>query len=67
MQKLLSQKYGKYDYVEDLLDREYIMQTKPRKIREHISELLKIPIEDLNYNTFLGWLRTYKKRIDERF
>lgn len=62
IEKLLSDEYGKYDYVEDLLGREYIMQTRPRIIRSYISELLQIPQEELNYNTFKAWLRNYKKR-----
>ena len=60
--KLLGDEYGKYDYVEYLLDSQYILQTKPRMIREHISSLLQIPKEELNYDTFMSWLRNYKKR-----
>lgn len=60
--KLLGDGYGKYDYVEDLLDQQYIVKTKPRLIRERISDLLNIPKEQLNYDTFMSWLRNYKKR-----
>lgn len=61
-ERLLNAKYGKYDYVEILLGEEYIMQNKPRIIRLYISELLQIPQEKLNYNTFKAWLKNYKKR-----
>ena len=61
-EKLLGDEYGKYDYVEDLLGQQYILQTKPRMIRDRISDLLQIPKEELNYDTFMSWLRNYKKR-----
>ena len=60
--KLLGDGYGKYDYVEDLLDTQYIMQSKPRLIRDRISDLLQIQKEQINYDTFMSWLRNYKKR-----
>ena len=61
-EKLLGDRYGKYDYVEDLLDPQYLIKTKPRLIRDHISDLLQIPEEKINYDTFISWLRNYRKK-----
>lgn len=61
-QKLLSDRYGKYDYVENLLERDYIIDNKPRIVLFHISELLEIPIEKLNYKTFSSWIINYRKK-----
>ena len=64
-ERLLTGQYGKYDYVEDLLDREYIIKTKPRNIRLYISKMLEIPEEQINQQTFFSWLRNYKKREEK--
>ena len=64
-ERLLTGQYGKYDYVEDLLDSEYIIKTKPRKIRLYISKMLEIPEEQINQQTFFSWLRNYKKREEK--
>ena len=61
-EKLLSDRYGKYDYVENLLGRDYILGNKPRIIRSRISELLEIPEEKLNYKTFISWIISYRKK-----
>ena len=61
-EKLLGDRYGKYDYVEDLLDHQYLIKTKTRLIRDHISDLLQIPEEKINYDTFISWLRNYRKK-----
>lgn len=65
-ERLLTGQYGKYDYVEDLLDSEYIIKTKPRNIRQYISKMLEIPEEQINQQTFFSWLRNYKKREQKK-
>ena len=61
-EKLLSNEYGKYDYVEKLLGRDYILSNPPRLVRSSICKLLEIPKEQLKYDTFFSWLKSYKKR-----
>ena len=61
-EKLLGDRYGKYDYVENLLGRDYILSNKPRIILFRISELLEIPEEKLNYKTFISWIISYRKK-----
>ena len=65
-EKLLGDGYGKYDYVEKLLDSDYILSNKPRIIRSRISELLEIPEEKLNYKTFISWIINYRKKDAKR-
>ncbi|MEO8855141.1 MAG: hypothetical protein ABI359_15260 [Ginsengibacter sp.] len=61
-EKLLGNEYGKYDYVEKLLGRDFILGNPPRLVRSYLCELLKIQKENLKYDTFMSWLKSYRKK-----
>jgi len=58
--RILSDNYGKFDLVEDILTKEEILNLKPRIVLKNITELLSIPEGLINRKTFWSWLRRYK-------
>ena len=58
--RILSDGYGKFDLVEDILTKEEILNLKPRIVLKNITERLSIPEGKINRKTFWSWLRRYK-------
>ena len=58
--RILSDGYGKFDLVEDILTKEEILNLKPRIVLKNITERLSIPEGQINRKTFWSWLRRYK-------
>lgn len=58
--RILSDGYGKFDLVEDILTKEEILNLKPRIVLKNITERLSIPDGEINRKTFWSWLRRYK-------
>jgi hypothetical protein len=59
--------YGKFDFCEKLLERELLMQEKPRILIRLICEAIEISPDKINYQTFCSWLRRYKKRCADAY
>ena len=60
-EKILSDAYGKFDLIEDILTRQEILYSKPRVVFKNITERLSIPEDKINRKTFWSWLRRYKQ------
>jgi hypothetical protein len=60
-ERILSQRYGKFDLVEEILTREEILNLKPRIVLKNISERLSLPEGEINRKTFWSWLRRYRQ------
>ncbi|HET7119377.1 MAG TPA: hypothetical protein VFI29_22975 [Hanamia sp.] len=58
--RILSDGYGKFDLVEDILTKEEILNLKPRIVLKNITERLSIPEDKINRKTFWSWLSRYK-------
>ena len=61
-ERILSQRYGKFDLVEEILTREEILNLKPRIVLKNISERLSLPEGEINRKTFWSWLRRFRQR-----
>ena len=59
--RILSDDYGKFDLIENIITRQEILNSKPRIIFKKITQQLSIPEDKINRNTFWSWLRRYKK------
>ena len=60
-EKILSDAYGKFDLIEDILSRQEILSSKPRVVFKNITERLSMPESSINRKTFWSWLRRYKQ------
>jgi hypothetical protein len=60
-EKILSDDYGKFDLIEDVLTRQEILYSKPRVVFKSITERLSMPEDKINRKTFWSWLRRYKQ------
>ena len=60
-ERILSENYGKFDLIEDIISPQEILNLKPRIVLKKITERLSIPLDNINRNTFWSWLRRYKK------
>ena len=60
-ERILSQGYGKFDLVEEILTKEEILNLKPRIVLKNISERLSLPEGEINRKTFWSWLRRYRQ------
>ena len=60
-EKILSNDYGKFDLVEDILTKNEILYSRPRVIFKNITERLSMPESAINRKTFWSWLRRYKQ------
>ena len=59
-ERILSNGYGKFDLVEDILTKEEILNQKPRIVLKNITERLSLSEDKINRKTFWSWLRRYK-------
>ena len=53
--------YGKFDYLEELFGRDFLIKQKPRIVYAEILQKLELKMEDINRNSFYSWLARYKK------
>jgi hypothetical protein len=60
-EKILSDAYGKFDLIEDILTRQEILYSKPRVVFKIITERLSMREDKINRKTFWSWLRRYKQ------
>ncbi len=60
-EKILSDDYGKFDLIEDILTKNEILYSKPRVVLKNITERLSMPESSINRKTFWSWLRRYKQ------
>jgi hypothetical protein len=60
-ERILSNGYGKFDLVEDILTKEEILNLKPRIVLKNITERLSLPEDEINRKTFWSWLRRYRQ------
>ena len=60
-ERILSDGYGKFDLVEDILTKEEILNWKPRIVLKNISERLSLSSDKINRKTFWSWLRRYRQ------
>lgn len=58
---ILKSAYGKFDYMEAVFGREYLINEKPRLIYWEILLMLNLEPKDVNRKTFYSWLARYKK------
>ena len=61
-ERILSNGYGKFDLVEDILTKEEILNLRPRIVLKNISERLSLPESEINRKTFWSWLRRFRQR-----
>lgn len=59
--RILSDGYGKFDLIEDILTKEEILNLKPRIVLKNITERLSLPEDKINRKTFWSWLRRYRE------
>ena len=64
--KILSDDYGKFDLIEDILTRQEILYSKPRVVFKIITERLSMREDKINRKTFWSWLRRYKQNYGSR-
>ncbi len=64
---ILRSTYGKFDFMEELFDRDYLKTEKPRLIYWEILKRLDLTPEDLNRKTFYSWLGRYKKERESKY
>ena len=64
-ERILSENYGKFDLIEDIISPQEILNLKPRIVLKKITERLSIPLDNINRNTFWSWLRRYKKNYGQ--
>jgi hypothetical protein len=57
--------YGRFDGIEQLLDRSEILTARPRMLRKKVAALLGIRFGELNNKTFMSWLYRARKRLNE--
>jgi len=60
-ERILSNGYGKFDLVENILTKNEILNLKPRIILKNITERLSLPEDEINRKTFWSWLRRYRQ------
>jgi hypothetical protein len=60
-ERILSNGYGKFDLVEDILTKDEILNWKPRIVLKNITERLSLSEDKINRKTFWSWLRRYKE------
>lgn len=60
-ERILSDNYGKFDLVEDILTKEEILYLKPRIVLKNITDRLSLPEGKINRKTFWSWLRRYRQ------
>jgi hypothetical protein len=59
-ERILSDNYGKFDLVEEVLTKKEILNLKPRIVLKNITERLSLPEDKINRKTFWSWLRRYR-------
>jgi hypothetical protein len=59
-ERILSDNYGKFDLVEEILTKEELLNLKPRIVLKNITERLSLSEDKINRKTFWSWLRRYK-------
>jgi len=57
--------YGRFDGIEQLLDRSEILTTRPRMWRKKVAAMLGIRFGELNNKTFMSWLYRARKRLND--
>jgi hypothetical protein len=60
-ERILSNIYGKFDLIEDILTKEEILTLKPRIILKNITDRLSLEEDRINRKTFWSWLRRYRE------
>src|ERR1017187_3524450 len=61
-ERILSEGYGKFDFIEKILTREEILYSRPRIVFKNIIVRLSMPEDKINRKTFWSWLSRYKKK-----
>ena len=59
--RILSNAYGKFDLVENILTKDEILNCKPRIVLMNISERISLSEDKINRKTFWSWLRRYRQ------
>ena len=57
--------YGRFDGIEQLLERSEVMTARPRMLRKKVAAMLGIRFGELNNKTFMSWLYRARKRLNE--
>lgn len=66
-EKILSEKYGKFDLIEQLFPIEELIKWPPRIVLQRIVTELSLDPGTINKQTFYSWLRRYKQRKGSAF
>lgn len=61
-EKILSEKYGKFDLIEQIFPDEELTKGPPRIVLQRIIATLSLDPDAINKQTFYSWLRRYKQR-----
>lgn len=61
-EKILSEKYGKFDLIEQLFPAEELIKGPPRIVLQRIVATLSLDPEAFSKQTFYSWLRRYRQR-----
>jgi hypothetical protein len=59
--RILSNGYGKFDLIEDILTKDEILNWKPRIVLMNITERISLSEDKINRKTFWSWLRRYRQ------
>src|ERR1700730_2640110 len=59
--RILSNGYGKFDLVEDILTKDELLNWKPRIVLKNITERISLSENKINRKTFWSWLRRYRQ------
>jgi len=61
-ENILSDNTGKFDLIESIFPLPFLLSQKPRQIKGMICEKLELNPSDINYRTFISWLRRLRKK-----
>jgi hypothetical protein len=61
----LADGYGRFDGIEQLLDRSEILTARPRMLRKAVASMLGLQTAEVNNKTFMSWLYRARKRLSQ--
>ena len=59
---ILSNRYGKFDFVETIFPLNVLLNTRPRLLRKMICDKLELQPNQINYKTFISWRSRFIKK-----
>ena len=61
-ENLLSDAVGKFDLIESIFPLPVLLKEKPRQLKKMICEKLLVDPAQINYQTYMSWLRRFRKK-----